>query len=116
MKYEYTFEDGSRAARKHNHSVCFLNHFDEWIKTGSRAITIQKFRLIQREEQQLPELEGKAWHGDLRASGDALGGHGLHLETVRVGNKKGVLLNKENKKKCKDYLEKGNGRAPLFID
>jgi hypothetical protein len=54
--------------------------------------------------------------GDYKANGDAIGGHGLRLETERTAKGRMLLFNDANYKKCKDFLSSDDEVLDLFAE
>ena len=96
-----TPEEG-RHDRQHNNAVTILAISEQ--KDAPETIPTKTVRLYVRSELGLPTLTGEKLHGDFRAHGDAIGGHGLGLETRSFGGKKHILLNADNLAKCEAYL------------
>lgn len=77
-------------------------------KSGKEGARTEKLREYIRERLGLPTLSGESWLGDLRAHGDALGGHGLKLEVIRkrIGGKdqRIIMFTENNISACAEYL------------
>jgi hypothetical protein len=75
---------------------------------ANHSITTSLLREYIRQQLAMPTLEGQAHLGDMRATGDALGGHGLKIKprkkTVKGKTDKLVDFNAETLAKCKDWL------------
>jgi len=97
--------ESSRADRKHNIAVMLLEA-SEKRKSERDYITAQSLRKKIRERLGLPELLGEEHIGDLRAHGDAYGGHGLCLNVRKSRDIKAIFLNDENIEICKDHLKR----------
>lgn len=76
------------------------------------GITTNKLREYVRNKLKLPALSGEDYLGDLRAHGDAIGGHGLHINVKRAKrDRKSVRVvefTDENIRKCDQYLTAPN--------
>jgi hypothetical protein len=100
-------EDGTRPPRIYNIAVTLIK-----LKESGEydVVSTKKLREIIRMKLTMPKVHGLALDGDIRATGDACGGHGLKLESrvTKIGNVKHRLikLTDENIAKCKKYLAK----------
>lgn len=92
-----------RTGRKHNIAVMLLEVAKNR-RSNNDFVSASNLRESIREKLGLPVLFGKDHYGDLRAHGDAYGGHGLCLDTHKSRNLKAILLNDNNIKLCKEYL------------
>ena len=89
-------------------------------------VATRHLRTAIRNELDYPPLIGEALNGDLRAHGDAIGGHGLELKIIRKGSgDRYVAVDTYNAKICDDYVENKSiddkdiiwGETPIwFID
>lgn len=104
----YVIENGSRANRIDNIAVAYMEIYDSF-KGDYDEVTTTHIRRRIREKLGMPQLEGEQLFGDLKAHGDAIGGHGLCMETNRkkVNGKlaRTVGLNSMNYNICREYLE-----------
>lgn len=75
-------------------------------KTGTRSSTLREYI---RKSVGLQELKGEENLGDLRAHGDAIGGHGLCIPVVRKKvsgkNERIIMFTDEIIKKCDNFIE-----------
>jgi hypothetical protein len=102
---KYATENGSRAARMRNIAAGLLALHEQ--HPDQAAVTTSRLREFIREQLQMPALEGEAQLGDLKAHGDAIGGHGLHLEVSKESGMRVVKFSDQNLTRCKQFLETG---------
>lgn len=101
--YKYVSESGDRRRRSRNIATAILELRESHPKaTGVRT---SRLRAHIRAALKLPELKGETHLGDLRAHGDALGGHGLKLEVVREGGTRVVKFSPGNLGLCQKFLD-----------
>lgn len=85
-------------------------------KSGTRTSTLREHI---RQRLELPKLEGEKYLGDLRAHGDAIGGHGLRLNIIRQRiakkDERIIMFTDENIQKCKDFVETASTTAENTI-
>lgn len=118
-----------REDRMFNIAIAVLTHaelYNPETQTVSKGTlpkdSVQKFvstlrlRNDIRKGLGLPVLEGESNFGDLRAHGDALGGHGLKLETMKKDGKKYVVVSDKVVKTCQDFLFAERSKFYRFID
>lgn len=114
QKYEYKTDEVTRKDRMHNIAVAIL----EIQGTGKKGTRTRSLREHIREQINLPRLNGEPNKGDLRAHGDALGGHGLHLDvgrqSVQGKSERVVMFSKENVSKCEEFLAGSEEECEIF--
>ena len=99
-------KETTRRDRMHNIATAMIEISTD---QGTKGARTRNIRAHIRQKLKMEELTGEAHKGDLKAHGDAIGGHGLNLEITRQ-NVQGkpervVFFTKENLKACKDFLE-----------
>lgn len=107
--YKYVKETGARSLRSRNIATAILELKEE--NPQATGVATGRLRAHIRAELEMVALEGEEHLGDLRAHGDALGGHGLKLVVVREGGKRVVKFSPENLGLCRKFLkgEKDSG-------
>jgi hypothetical protein len=78
----------TRDHRQHNIALVLLQNQASWAASKAQAVRVRTIRALVRKGTHQPVIEDKQLHdGDLKAHGDACGGHGLglHIERRRVG-------------------------------
>ena len=83
------------------------SHKKEW--DGKGLIPMDQLRLVIRRQLGLPVLHGEERHGDMRAHGDACGGHGLKLPIVRNSRGRFIKNIPETYKICEDWVKDHDG-------
>jgi hypothetical protein len=101
---ELVKEDGSRESRTHNIAVVLSEVYAKK-KPDQVEVRIQPLRFEIRKRLGIVLADGEPSLGDLRAHGDACGGHGLHLDMVTRNRTKFILLNEKNRNICEKRLE-----------
>lgn len=105
-----TKNEVTRADRQHNIAVVLLSIAER--NPNVKIVSLPSLRRDIREAVGLPTLSGEAHLGDMRAHGDACGGHGLCLQMVATskGGKrsKGIVVSKENLDVCRTYLDRNS--------
>lgn len=110
---EYEAEDGSRAIRCRNICRAVLEIAGGTRRTAAghkvrhtppEGVGVSRLRAAIRAVLKMPRLKDEANLGDLRAHGDALGGHGVKLETKRTSRGRYIPLTEENLRKCSTFL------------
>lgn len=75
-------------------------------KKGTRSSTLRDHI---RTELRLPEIHGEEKLGDLRAHGDAIGGHGLRLvverKTIDGKKERVVMFTHDTLTKCQNFIK-----------
>jgi hypothetical protein len=105
---KFVCEFGSRSSRMFNVAVGVVDAFrrgGDLSYHGRNFITCAGLRDRIRGGLGLEKLCGEEKNGDMRAHGDACGGHGLHLRMVShkfCG--KMIVLNEDNLRRCLDYV------------
>lgn len=103
---------GARDRRMHNIAEYFVEVYNR-VPRQETPICVRTMRSTIRKRLKDQGIEqwdyangdvpgGEA--GDLRAHGDAIGGHGLGLEMVQLYGAKRVLLNESNYNTCKTLI------------
>ena len=106
------FDESSRHGRERNIAIWFIRKFAK--NQGSCASAAAARRNI-REECGWSRLTGESYNGDLRAHGDACGGHGLHLDHKMVGDKRYLRMNEHNLDKCITFLHVDCGHPVVEV-
>lgn len=105
MTNELRSENGNRKDRMHNIAIAVLKISID--HKGARTKTLREYI---RQQLALPKINGEDLKGDLRAHGDALGGHGLHLDVerrrIKGKTERVIMFTDKNVKKCQEFLEK----------
>ena len=111
---KYVVESGPREKRCKNIALAILELRETHKKVT--GVATDRLRAHIRAKLALPSIIGEMYYGDLRAHGDALGGHGLKLTVVRESKKRVVKFTEENLKICRDYIagNKGEESGTLF--
>lgn len=109
----------TRSDRMFNIAATILNAvFEEGVDHGvnrNLTVTTDGLRARIRKELGLCVLAGEAYLGDLRAHGDALGGHGLKLKVERRGSKRVVVISDVKVLAvCREFVEKAGQETFLF--
>lgn len=110
--YRYVTET-CRKDRCHNIAVAILRLHEEYPQTP--GIRTDSLRQCIRQALCLPELDGEQRLGDLRAHGDALGGHGLKLKAIRHGSHRVVDFSATNLAVCTAYLNEEPERQAGYL-
>jgi len=108
---KYITEYGKRWQRMYNAAVKLSEICNDAKKKNSlnkEYVSLTSMRDSIRKELDLPELSGESKNGDYRANGDAIGGHGLKLETVMQNDRRVVMVNDANREICLDFLKKSD--------
>lgn len=101
-------ENNIRGNRCYNIAI-LLSEIIRSNNTNYKSINSKLLRKLIREKLLLPTLTDKdLFDGDLKGHGDAVGGHGLHLECIKKRNSVEILLNKNNYEKCQSFIKKFN--------
>jgi hypothetical protein len=86
-------------------------------ETGKQGARTRSLRAHIRKQLQMPKLQGEEHNGDLRAHGDALGGHGLGLDVKRQsvqGKMERVIpFTEQNIEICREFLD-SNRECEIF--
>lgn len=110
----------SRCDRMYNVAVAVLEFARDVGDDVLKHVSCCRIRRKIRVGLGLPELCDEAFFGDLRAHGDVVGGHGLHLETVMKNKKRYVSIVPGNIKVCLklvDDVDSGRfGKSEVFVD
>jgi hypothetical protein len=103
MKFNASFvQENNRDDRCYNVAIAVSSVMQEFKK--DKTIDSKLVREIIRENLKLPQLVGESCKGDMRAHGDACGGHGLLLEQAKKRGSADIILNSDNLKKCNDFI------------
>ena len=101
--YTLQGEDGSRRMRIWNVCVAILDNESKWL---GKEVSTRRIRSYIRKKLKMGEPKSQA--GDLRGTGDAVGGHGLHLRRRELVKNKIrhnlVTIDKETIEKVRSYL------------
>lgn len=100
-KHKLRKDETSRRIRAFNIAVALL----ELNGKCGPEITNRKLRGMIRNQMGLPVPTGEAANGDLRASGDALGGHELKLENRRTAKDRFIKFTPANMARCEEYIK-----------
>ena len=106
---KYISEVGPREKRCVNIAIAILELHETHKK--ATGVATDRLRAHIRTNLKMEKLEGEKHNGDLRAHGDALGGHGLKLTVVREGGKRIVKFSEGNIQICRDYLANNSEEA-----
>ena len=106
-KLQYAQETGPNLREKRMRNIATL--LISLSRCGVKRVGVKASRKILLELG-LNKTDYKP-NGDLRAHGDALGGHGLRL--LYVGDT--IMLSQSNIHKCQEYLARINGQLLLKI-
>lgn len=103
---QYKDEKGGRLVRMYN--ICIAYFALKAIHKEMHGIGTSAIREHIRTATKMPTLTGEAHLGDLRAHGDAVGGHGLKLKMIKRGKRRAVLFCDENDAACHSFMEGGD--------
>ncbi len=100
-------ERSSRRNRMINIARWYVANYEKY---KGRKVSMERVRSEIREALNLSDLDGEDKLGDLRAHGDACGGHGLHLHTARARQYRGqhprsvLIMDDQNLQTCVDFI------------
>lgn len=112
-KNKYVKETGARVLRSKNIAIAVLELKES--NPDATGVGTARLRAHIRGKLGVDALSGEAHLGDLRAHGDALGGHGLKLVVVREGANRVVKFTPANLKVCQDFLAEGKSESGTLL-
>lgn len=114
QKHNYKKDEVTRKHRMHNIAIAAL----EIRATGKEGARTRTLREHIRKQLGLPTLQGEQHKGDLRAHGDALGGHGLHLDVgrqqIQGKTERVIMFTDSNIEKCEEFLADSEAECTIF--
>jgi hypothetical protein len=112
-KSKYVAETGARSLRSRNIATAILELKE--LNPQATGVGTARLRAHIRARLGLEALGGEARLGDLRAHGDALGGHGLKLKVVREGANRVIKFTPENLRICRDHLSQEQNEVGTLL-